>query len=124
MKDDFNIVNRKIVDLEKYVCNPDGRESVTTSITQTDVETDNKEMHKPVEKNDRYEETEFVSNTCFRPEITFPQLIQLSYHTAPTPMSDNNKLEIDDRITKRAYLPGNVKHTSKQFMSQRLSHGN
>lgn len=101
MKDDFNIVNRKIVDLEIYVCNPDGRESVTISTIQTDVETDKKEMHKPVEKNYRgYEETEFVSSTCFRPEITFPQLIQLSYHTAPTPMSDNNKLEIDDRITK------------------------
>lgn len=50
MKDDFNIVNRKIVDLEKYVCNPDGRESVTVSTTQTDVEIDKKEMHKPVEK--------------------------------------------------------------------------
>ena len=49
-----------------------------------DVEIDKKEMHKPVEKTDRgYEETAFVSSTCFRPEVTFPQLIQLSYHTAP-----------------------------------------
>lgn len=84
MKDDFNIANKKIVDLEKYVCNPDSRESINISTTQRDVEIDKKETHKPVEKTDRgYEEMAFVSSTCFRPEVTFPQLIHLSYHTAP-----------------------------------------
>lgn len=58
-------------------------QSVNVSTTRRDVEIDKKEMSKPVEENDRgYEETAFVS-ARFRPEITFPQLTQLSYHAAP-----------------------------------------
>ena len=50
VKDDFNKVNRKIIDLEKYVCSPDSRESVNVPSIQTNVEIDKKGVHRLVEK--------------------------------------------------------------------------